>query len=261
MAILSAYLNNAICQLFDEIEEKCKVKFATFTASDLQGQQNIAAGKREYMDDTPNNLSHGIYKYLYDPELRFDFRFHQRLAAAPFQKTDVPWATLMFSTKQARPLTNILSHHYKGTYTANDGKLYELDIKRVNVPVDMALVSNDMTKLYNTAEKMAMYFDRFINFHYDHVINIGDPAKGGTMIQESKVGQAFNIKEVDLTKLDTERRGSLVAEAYSFDLVYFVVDTPGTSIQLLKKIILELEIKPGTQSFNIKYFSHFGSFD
>ena len=62
MARLNAYLNNAIAQLFDEIEEKCCVKFATFTASDTQGQQNLAAGTRRFMNDAENNNSNGIYK-------------------------------------------------------------------------------------------------------------------------------------------------------------------------------------------------------
>ena len=98
------YIKNAIAQLFDEIEDKCHVKFATFTASDSQGQKEIAAGTRDYMDNKSNNQSNGIYKYLYDPGLAFDFRFHQRLAAAPFQKTSKPWATIMFSTKQVLSL-------------------------------------------------------------------------------------------------------------------------------------------------------------
>ena len=36
--MLTSYINNAICQLFDELEDKCKVKFAKFASSDLQGQ-------------------------------------------------------------------------------------------------------------------------------------------------------------------------------------------------------------------------------
>ena len=48
MARPSAYIQNAIAQLFDEIEEKCHVRFATFTASETQGQINkdhTACGK------------------------------------------------------------------------------------------------------------------------------------------------------------------------------------------------------------------------
>lgn len=245
MPRLNAYIHNAIAQLFDEIEEKCHVKFATFTASDLQGQKTLAAGTRTYMDDEPNNSSHGIYKYLYDPDLAFDYRFHQRLAEAPFEKTSKPWATIMFNTRQARPLTEILSHKYTEVRYDPEGNPFQLKVKRVSVPVNMAIVSNDLTKLYNTTEKIAMYFDRFINFHYDHVITIGNMQEDGFEIFESKVGQAANIREVDLTKLDTETRGQLVSEAYSFDLVYFVVENPNVSLKLLKRIILEIRDNTG----------------
>lgn len=245
MARLSAYINNAIAQLFDEIEDKCDVKFATFTASDLQGQKTLATGTRTFMENDPNNSSNGIYKYLYDPNLSFDFRFHQRLAAAPFVKTSKPWATIMFSTKQAQSLSNILSHLYTEHKFDEGGNPYELKLKRVRVPVNMVVVSNDMTKLYYTTEKMSMYFDRFINYHYDHVIDVGDPENGGFQIFESKVGQAANIKEVNLDKYETTSRGSLVAQAYTFDLVYFAVKNPGTTLRLLKKIILEVEAPKG----------------
>lgn len=239
MARPTAYLTNAITQLFDEIEEKCKVRFATFTASETQGQINKHTVYREYMSDVRNNDTNGVYKYLYDPELNFDFRFHQRLASAPFRKTSTPWVTIMFNTKQARPLTNILSHKYTET-KYNEGRPYQIKLKRVSVPVNMVLVSNDMTKLYETTEKIATYFDRFINFHYDHVITIGKLNQGGFNIYESKVGQAANIREVDLTKLDTQQRGSLVAEAYQFDLVYFVVETPDVYLNQFKRVILDL---------------------
>ena len=250
MARLNAYIHNALAQLFDEIEEKCHVKFATFTASDLQGQKTLAAGTRTYMNDEPNNMNHGVYKYLYDPELAFDYRFHQRLAEAPFEKTSKPWATIMFSTKQARPLTEILSHKYTDIKYDKEGNPFELYIKRVSVPVNMAIISNDLTKLYNTTEKIAMYFDRFINFHYDHVITIGDIEKDGFEIFESKVGQAADIREVDLTKLDTENRGQLVSEAYSFNLVYFVVENPNISLKLLKRIIVEVRDKYSGYLYN-----------
>ena len=236
MAKPTAFINNAIAQLFDEIENKCHVKFSTFTASDAQGQQNIVAAPRDYMNDVENNKSHGIYKYLYDPNLNFDFRFHQRLAAAPFKKTSI-----MFNTKQPRTLTNILSHLY--TYIHyEDGVPYEIKLRRMSVPVNMVLVSNDIDKLYETVEKMGLYFDRFINFHYDHVFTIGKLNDGGFNVFNEVVGQAANIREVDLTKLDTEQRGSLVSQAYQFDLVYWVVKSPDASLRTLKRIILQLDI-------------------
>lgn len=241
MARVNAYIKNAITQLFDIIEEKSNVKFATFTASDAQGEKNISAGTREYMDDKENNKSNGIYKYLYDPGLAFDFRFHQRLANAPFRKTTKPWATIMFNTKQVRPLTNVLSHIYKRR-VAIDGVIRQFKTRRVSVPVDMVIVSNDMDKLYDTTEKIAMYFDRFINFHYDHVVSFGDVKKGGFELYEEVVGHASNIREVNLDKLDTEHKGQIVSSAFQFDLIYWIVDDPKVTLQLLKKIILEIEI-------------------
>lgn len=238
MARVNAYIKNAIAQLFDVIEAKCKVKFATFTASDSQGEKNISAGTREYMDDKKNNKSNGIYKYLYDPGLSFDFRFHQRLASAPFRKSNVPWVTIMFNVKQVRPLTNILSHVYTRTVEI-DGKLRQFKTRRVSVPVDMVVVSNDMDKLYDTTEKIAMYFDRFINFHYDHTVSFEESK---LEFSEEVVGHASNIREVNLDKLDTEHKGQIVSSAFQFDLVYWIVDDHQVTLQLLKTIILEIEI-------------------
>lgn len=241
MTVINSYIKNAIAQLFDEIEDKCKVKFATFTASDSQGQSNIAAGTREYMDDTKNNQSNGIYKYLYDPGLAFDFRFHQRLAEAPFEKTSKPWVTIMFSTRQVRPLTHVLSHKYTRTEYPN-GSPTQFKTRMVSVPVNMVVISNDLDKLYNTTEKIAMYFDRFINFHYKQVLTFGNVKNGGFELYDEVVGRAANIKEVDLDKLDTEHKGQLVSQGYQFDLIYWVSQTPGVSLRLLKKIILEIAV-------------------
>ena len=237
---INAYIKNAIAQLFDEIEDKCHVKFATFTASDIQGQKEIVASTRDYMEDKPYNGNDGIYKYLYDPGLSFDFRFHQRLAAAPFEKTNKPWATIMFSTKQVRTLTNILSHVYKNTIPTENGVI-RFKERMVSVPVNMVVISNDMDKLYNTTEKIAMYFDRFINFHYTHVLDFGEMGEDLEVCEEV-VGRAANIREVDLDKLDTEHKGSLCSQAYQFDLVYWIAQTPGVSLKLLEKIILEIEV-------------------
>lgn len=242
MARINAYIKNAIAQLFDEIEDKCHVKFATFTASDTQGQKNLAAGTQTYMEDKQNNQSNGIYKYLYDPELKFDYRFHQRLAEAPFAQTNKPWATIMFNTKQVRPLTNVLSHVYKRIIYVN-GKPVEFKTRMQSVPVNMAIISNDMDKLYNTTEKIAMYFDRFINFHYNQTMVFGDVNKGGYEIYDEVAGRAANIKEVDLDKYNTTQRGPLVASTFNFDLIYWVSETPGVELRLLQKIILEVQVK------------------
>ena len=244
--MINAYIKNAIAQLFDELEEKCHVKFATFTASDTQGQKELAAGTRTYMDDAKNNKSNGVYKYLYDPDLTFDYRFHQRLAEAPFEKTSKPWATIMFNTKQVRTLTNVLSHVYTRVENFGDS-IKEFKTRMVSVPVNMAIVSNDMDKLYNTTEKVAMYFDRFINFHYSQVLTFGKVKEGGFEVCEEVAGRAANIREVDLNKYDTTQKGSLVASTFEFDLVYWVCQTPGVDLKLLEKIILEIKTKGSSQ--------------
>lgn len=241
MAVVNSFIKNAIAQLFDTIESKCHVKFASFSASDTQGQKTIEAGTQEYMNKT-NNQSNGVYKYLYDPTLAFDFRFHQRLAVAPFKKTSKPWATIMFSTKQARTLTNILSHKYTRREYIN-GSWVQFKARAVSVPVNMVIVSNDMDKLYDTTEKIAMWFDRFINFHYNHILTFGNPKSGGFEYCEEVVGRAANIREVDLDKLDTEHKGSIVTSGFQFDLVYWVTETPGVTLRVLKKIILEIGTK------------------
>lgn len=242
MARINAYIKNAICQLFDTLEEKCHVKFATFTASDSQGEKNLTAGTREYMNDKKNNKSNGIYKYLYDPGLSFDFRFHQRLASAPFKKTTKPWATIMFNTKQVRTLTNVLSHKYTRRETIG-GSIRQFKTRMVSVPVNMVIVSNDMDKLYDTTEKIAMYFDRFINFHYDHTIVFKGDNDEEYEYYEEVVGRAANIREIDLDKLDTEHKGQIVSSAFQFDLIYWIVEEPMVSLHILKKLILEIQIK------------------
>ena len=48
--------------------------------------------------------------------------------------------------------------------------------------------------------------------------------------------------KLDLDKLDTEHKGQIVSQGYQFDLIYWVSETPGVSLRLLKKIILEIAV-------------------
>ena len=146
----------------------------------------------------------------------------------------------MFSTKQVRPLTNVLSHVYTRREWMGEN-LREFKTRMVSVPVNMVIVSNDMDKLYDTTEKIATYFDRFINFHYNHTIVFGENKKDSFEFYEEVVGRAANIREVDLDKLDTEHKGQIVSSAFQFDLIYWVVNDPGVNLRLLKKIILEIK--------------------
>ena len=65
----------------------------------------------------------------------------------------------------------------------------------------MALISNDIDRLYYTTERIALYFDRFINFHYTHVLEAKSSTPENPIIfKENVSGQAMNIREVDLNK-------------------------------------------------------------
>ena len=83
---------------------------------------------------------------------------------------------------------------------------------------------------------MAMYFDRFINFTYKQSLQLSPL----TEREYELVGQAQNIRQVNLEKLDTESKGSLCMLAFSFELVYWNIWTPDKSYGLLERIILEV---------------------
>ena len=231
-----AYLNNTLVQLFDTLELNSGVTFASFTTNETSKQNNIINKNQPYMQQYEGTFDNKIYKYLYDPDLSFDFRFHQRLANISYEDKNKPWATVLFNTKQVKPLTNVLSHTYTGT-EVNEADAYQYTTKRVLVPVNMVIIANDLTYLYTVTEKIATYFDRIINFKYTEHRDFTE-----TFSKDYKVtGMATNIQQVDLTKLDTQNRGSLVTTAFSFDLVYFVTTIP-SAIGLLEKVILEIKV-------------------
>lgn len=232
-----AFLNNVLVQLFDNIETNSNIKFASFTTNEATKEDNIINKTQTYMEQYERTYDNTIYKYLYDPELAFDFRFHQRIANIAYADKKSPWVTILFNTQQVKPLTGVLSHKYSGI-EQDSIHAYEYSAKRVLVPVNMVLVSNDLTYLYQTTERMAMYFDRIINFHYNEHVDYSS-----TFSQDySLSGMAKNIQQVDLTKLDTQNRGSIVTTAFSFDLIYYVIEAP-YSIGLLEKVILEVKVK------------------
>ena len=64
----------------------------------------------------------------------------------------------------------------------------------------------------------------------------------GTEDEYEKTGQCMDITEIDLDKLDTSSRGSIVSSAYSFGLVYWVTQYP-EYCHLIDKIIIDVGIK------------------
>lgn len=242
------YINNALSQLFDDIEQKCHVKFNTFTANDKPQKKGINADQ-EYMQMYEETEDNRTYKYLYDPDLSFDFRFHQRMARINYGKRKGPWCSLIFNTNMVKPLTNVLSHVYDGMEYAQfkeknkETGLLETVIKgveykfrRVLCPVNFVLISNELSYAYQVAENMAMYFDRWIDYTYKQPLQFSPL----TEVTYELVGAAQNIRQVNLEKLDTESKGSLAMLAFSFELIYWDIWTPDKSYGLLQRVILEV---------------------
>lgn len=251
------FINNALAQLFDDIEDKCHVKFNTFTANDKPQKKGINSDQ-EYMKMYQESEDNRVYKYLYDPDLNFDFRFHQRMARINYGKRKEPWCSLMFNTNVVRPLTNVLSHVYDGIEyaqfqeKAEDGTIkettrgVEYKFRRVLCPINFVLISNETSYLYQVQERMAMYFDRWINFTYQQTLQFSPL----TTVNWDLVGAAQNIRQVNLEKLDTESKGSLAMSAYSFELIYWDVWNTDKSYGLLERVILEVhEAKTGKLLF------------
>jgi len=251
------FINNALSQLFNDIEDKCHIKINTFTAND-RPQRNGINADQEYMQMYQQEEDNRIYKYLYDPDLNFDFRFHQRMARINYLKRSQPWCSLMFNTDTVQPLTNVLSHVYDGiklleTKELDDEghpkqKAIEYKFRRVLCPVNFVLISNELSYLYQIQEKIAMYFDRWINYTYSQQLCWNEDASQDDHF--TLVGAAQNIRQVNLDKLDTESKGSLAMVAYSFELIYYIVECTENEYNLLERIIIEVkEAKHGTPLF------------
>ena len=247
-----AEINNVLVQLFDLIEENSGIEFAKFTTNDNSSAGNIKNKEQPYMQGYKNTQDNKVYKYLYDPNLQFDYRFHQRLATIKYKDKNKPWVTLMFTTKEDQPLTNVLSHVYTGYQTFTDEeseerRTYEYKIRRNLVPVQFILISNNASYLYSVTERLSFYFDRFINFHYKDYMQFSDEDEW----EFEDVGQATQIRQINFNKLDTEYKGSLVTTGFSFNLVYFVNMYQYQEIRLLERVITEVKIVNMAEPFMI----------
>jgi hypothetical protein len=252
------FINNALTQLFNDVEDKCHVKFNTFTANDKPMNKGINADQ-EYMKQYHQQEDKRTYKYLYDPDLNFDFRFHQRMARINYGTRKEPWCSLMFNTQTIRPLTNVLSHVYDGMQYADfevidketkEKKIVQKGVdykfRRVLCPINFVLISNELSYLYHISENMAMYFDRWINYTYQQTLTFSPL----TTVTWDLVGAAQNIRQVNLEKLDTESKGSLAMMAFSFELIYWDIWSDLNEYGLLERVILEVhEAKTGKLLF------------
>lgn len=238
MAVFN-FLNNALGQLFDVLEGHSGGQFATFNMNETtKTDQSSDGDKKIFMKQYQETHDEPVYKYIYDPDLAFDERFHQRIASISYKDRRAPWCTLMFNTGTVRPLTQVHSTNKYLTIQNSDKDYFEIKTKRVRVPVNMVLISNDISYLYSITENLTLFFDRIINYSYCEYVQFPT----GTEDEYEKVGQVMDITEVDLTKLDTDSRGTLVTSAFSFGLVYWVTRYP-EQCHVLDRIITDIAVK------------------
>ena len=234
------FLNNCLGQLFDILESHMGgIKLASFSITEEEREeQNPDVANKKFMQQYKQQFEEPLYKYLYDPDLAFDERFHQRIAAIAYNKRTEPWVTLMFNIGSVRTVTDVQSVNKYIQVQNSDGDYFDIKTKRVRVPVNMVLVSNDISTLLYATEHLALFFDIIINFEYCEFVKF----ETGTEDEYEKSGQCMDITEIDLNKLDTSSRGSLVTSAYSFGLVYWVTQYP-EYCHLLEKITIDVGIK------------------
>ncbi len=234
------FLNNCLGQLFDLLESHMGgIKLASFSMTEEERETiNQDYENKRFMKQYQSNYEEPIYKYLYDPDLSFDERFHQRLAQISFNKRNEPWVTLMFNVGSVRTVTEVQSTNKYIQVQNSDNDYFDIKTKRVRVPVNMVLVSNDISTLFYATEHLALFWDRIINFEYCEFVRFST----GTEDEYAKTGQAMDITEIDLDKLDTSSRGSIVSSAYSFGLVYWVTQYP-EFCHVLDKIVIDIGIK------------------
>lgn len=239
MAVFN-YANNALGQLFDVLEGHMGgAKFATFSMSETEKVDQGFDGKNKlFMQQYQKEQDEHMYKYIYDPDLAFDDRFHQRLASISIKDRKEPWVTLMFNVGAVKALTDVFSCNNYGVIPNSDGDYFEMKTKKVKIPVNMVLVSNDTSYLLSITENLTLFFDRFINFNYAEYVAFPT----GTEDEYERIGQATDITEVNLEKLDTNNRGSLVSSAYTFGLVYWVSRYP-EQCHLVDRIIINIAVK------------------
>lgn len=247
-------LTNALVYLFKSFEEKTCTNFLSFTIneqpfSDSTNPNIDQKYMKQYQQKIALNNSGSIYKYLYDPDLSFDWRFYQRLSRIKYSDRKEPWVTLMFNTGEVRTLTNVLSNTFDQIKTVkSEGVFYEIPVRRVLTPINLVFMSDNIDYLYSFLQALSFYLDRITQYCYTIVLKYSD-----TEIYKYPLsGMAKNIIQKDLTKLDTEKRGSLVTAGYSFDLIYHVLNLDAQEQgKLLEDIDLQIKFIKGSEYLGI----------
>lgn len=247
-----SYLNNALIYLFETFETETGYSFPNFLVNESPSsvvEQPLLQKQRQIQNNTtlPNNGA--MYKYLFDPNLEFGFRFHQRLSRIKYDDRKAPWISIIFNTGEVKPLTNVLSTiNDQIRITRRTKGFYDIKVRKVLTPVNLVFISNNIDYLYSYLQKLSFYFDRITQYYYKQSIKYPDLHVSNYTLS----GMAKDIVQKDLNKLDTERRGGLATAGFSFDLIYYVIDTPVTGY-LLEDIDLQVKF---LNDFNYLSLSH-----
>lgn len=245
---MSNFLQTPLIFLFNRIEEESGVSLASFVVNETPATPKATGVVQPIMkmyQDLNNSTTNQVYKYLYDPDLSFSFRFHQRLSRFKYTDRKEPWVSLIFNTGEKRPLTEVVSHRYEH-HEITENNFYSLGVRRSSTPVNLVFISNSIDYLYSFLGAISFYWDRITAFDYKQTIQYSN----SYVVTYDLTGEALDIRPKDLNKLDTERRGSLVMAGYSFDLVNYEFKLPEEG-HLLKEIDLIIKVAPDTEILNI----------
>ena len=244
-------INNALVYLFKYFEDSTGFNFPSFMNNE-QPDSNLNVNQKymkQYQQKNTTQHNGSVYKYLYDPNLSFDWRFHQRISKIKYADRSEPWISIIFNTGEVKTLTNVISSTYDQIKTIrSEGMFYELPIRRVLTPINMVFVSNDIDYLNAFLQTLAFYFDRITQYSYITILKYSDT----DIYKYPLSAMAKDINQRDLKKLDTEKRGSLVTAGYSFDLIYYVLNLPAQEQgKLLEDIDLQIRLIDGSEYLNI----------
>ena len=259
-----SFINTPIVALFQSFEDYVNkdntpvpFSFPSFvvneqpdTAPTQSGKQGI---KQKYMEQYQQKIASSgsgtLYKYLYDPGIKFEWRLQQRISRFTYESRSQNWITIMFNTGKVDPHTNVLSRIYSSIKVVKEDKtFYETPLRRVLTPINLVFVSNNIDYLYSFLQKISFYFDRIAQYQYEQIIKYSN-----TEVYKYPLhAMAMNITPRDFTKLETEKRGGLTVAGYDFDLIYYDFEIPQGGY-LLDSIDLQINTISSADYLNLVF--------
>jgi len=237
------YFINPLVYLFEKFEDVTGVPFLEFSTEKPDNTLHTQKYMKQYNDLTNKGT---FYKYLYVPDLAFDFRFHQHIAKIQYTERKTGWVTPIFSTGVKNQHTNVLSHVYSH-WESFESKSNQIRFRRSLIPVNLVFISNDINFLYTYLGKLNFWFDRIVGLEYKQDVLIHSAPQNIELSCD-----IMNILPKDLSKLDTSRKGSLVTAAYTFDINYTEFDSP-VELNLLETIGIQIRSLGGLDNLVITH--------